>query len=366
MMCMSAATDTARENARRRNGQFGNQEHTAPEVTLGARSKTETPVELARTLLAEHGLGHWKVRVDNAQRRLGVCYHQRQTISLSRQFLAVGTDEQAQDTILHEIAHALAGPDAGHGPEWKAIAERIGATPERCANGQAMRDARDRRREDADAAKRYGRGANIAPGTEVVIVDGQHYLRGMRATVLSRGTTRYLVETEDGQRFRARPEFLGQLPEAATEPSTDPTPPATPDVSGWGEWDEEEQIHVIDVDRIGLEAVTPGEHAYITAQVQQWLDGKRDLEAPAPVPIDAVTGSVQGVLRRDALQWYLDTVREHEDTFDDEVSFYGADGPLGVEREDGTIAILDGNHRFAAAKLRGEKTFTMQVLRFGW
>ena len=55
--------------------------------------------------------------------------------------------------------------------------------------------------------------------------------------------------------------------------------------------------------------------------------------------------------------------REHEDTFDDEISFYGADGPLGVEREDGTIAMLDGNHRFAAAKLRGQETFLMQIIR---
>ncbi len=36
------------------------------------------------------------------------------------------------DTLLHEIAHALAGPEAGHGPAWKAVAVRIGATPRAC------------------------------------------------------------------------------------------------------------------------------------------------------------------------------------------------------------------------------------------
>ena len=29
-------------------------------------------------------------------------------------------------TLLHEVAHALAGPKAGHGPEWKRIAAELG------------------------------------------------------------------------------------------------------------------------------------------------------------------------------------------------------------------------------------------------
>jgi predicted SprT family Zn-dependent metalloprotease len=36
------------------------------------------------------------------------------------------------DTILHEIAHALAGHKAGHGPAWKAKCAQIGAKPKRC------------------------------------------------------------------------------------------------------------------------------------------------------------------------------------------------------------------------------------------
>jgi len=43
------------------------------------------------------------------------------------------SSEQLTDTILHEIAHALAGPAAKHGPAWKAIARRLGATPKSCA-----------------------------------------------------------------------------------------------------------------------------------------------------------------------------------------------------------------------------------------
>lgn len=44
-----------------------------------------------------------------------------------------GPPDQVTDTILHEIAHALAGPAARHGPAWKSIARRLGATPKSCA-----------------------------------------------------------------------------------------------------------------------------------------------------------------------------------------------------------------------------------------
>jgi len=33
---------------------------------------------------------------------------------------------------LHEIAHALAGPRAAHGPRWREICLKIGCKPERC------------------------------------------------------------------------------------------------------------------------------------------------------------------------------------------------------------------------------------------
>ncbi len=50
-------------------------------------------------------------------------------IRISRARALDGRNEQVRDTVLHEIAHAIAGPEAGHGPLWKATARRIGATP---------------------------------------------------------------------------------------------------------------------------------------------------------------------------------------------------------------------------------------------
>jgi predicted SprT family Zn-dependent metalloprotease len=40
--------------------------------------------------------------------------------------------KQVRDTVLHEVAHAIAGNRAGHGPEWKEVAKRIGCSATRC------------------------------------------------------------------------------------------------------------------------------------------------------------------------------------------------------------------------------------------
>ena len=40
--------------------------------------------------------------------------------------------EELRDTVLHEVAHLLAGPRKGHGAEWKRICLKIGARPTRC------------------------------------------------------------------------------------------------------------------------------------------------------------------------------------------------------------------------------------------
>ena len=57
------------------------------------------------------------------------------TIELAR--YAVESPElhdDVRDTLLHEVAHAIAGHTAGHGPAWKAVCVEIGAKPERCVS----------------------------------------------------------------------------------------------------------------------------------------------------------------------------------------------------------------------------------------
>ena len=87
----------------------------------------------ARELMNRHGLADWSFRFNDAEKKLGVCRYREKRILLSRGHAVNGAQDQVTDTILHEIAHALAGPGAGHGPIWKTIARQLGATPKYCA-----------------------------------------------------------------------------------------------------------------------------------------------------------------------------------------------------------------------------------------
>lgn len=96
--------------------------------------------QLAIDLMTRHGLlaKRWSFRFNHAKRMLGVCKFHEKRIELSRHFVEANSREAVEDTILHEIAHALAGPKAGHGPKWKAVCERIGAKPQRVDRQSAM------------------------------------------------------------------------------------------------------------------------------------------------------------------------------------------------------------------------------------
>lgn len=92
--------------------------------------------KLAISLMREHDregkLDGWRFEFDNAIRRAGLCSYRRKVISLSRHFVTMNDAGQVTDTILHEIAHVLAGPAAKHGYQWKVIARSIGCSSDRC------------------------------------------------------------------------------------------------------------------------------------------------------------------------------------------------------------------------------------------
>ena len=107
----------------------------------------------ARGLMDRHGLDEWTLRFNTARKKLGECRAEQKLILLSRPHAVNDPPAQVTDTILHEIAHALAGPSARHGSAWKAIAHQLGATPKSCA--PESDEARDRR-ESAKAKFRAG------------------------------------------------------------------------------------------------------------------------------------------------------------------------------------------------------------------
>ena len=90
--------------------------------------------ELAVSLMCKHALVSkgWSFQFDESVRRFGLCSYRTKTISLSRTLVELNPIEQVRDTILHEVAHALAGPTAKHGRVWQLMAQSIGAKPERC------------------------------------------------------------------------------------------------------------------------------------------------------------------------------------------------------------------------------------------
>ena len=76
---------------------------------------------------------------DNARARFGCCKYGKMQITLSKHYVKnnVGKhNDDIIDTILHEIAHAIAhhayGYRGHHGYVWQEVARQIGARPERC------------------------------------------------------------------------------------------------------------------------------------------------------------------------------------------------------------------------------------------
>lgn len=59
----------------------------------------------------------------------GYCKGKRADVYLCHNSLLFHDEDQVRDTVRHEIAHALVGADAGHGPIWKAAARRVGCSP---------------------------------------------------------------------------------------------------------------------------------------------------------------------------------------------------------------------------------------------
>jgi len=103
--------------------------------------------KLARDLMDRHGLfeAGWRFRWGSAKRQIGSVRIRQQrdrrtgqtietkTLTLSRPLVRANSEAEVRDTILHEIAHALAGPANGHNETWKRICRRIGAKPQRLA-----------------------------------------------------------------------------------------------------------------------------------------------------------------------------------------------------------------------------------------
>lgn len=133
-------------------------------------------------------LDGWRFKWNNRKRAYGVCSYRTRTIQLSKFLTALQDYDSVKDTVLHELAHALAGGHAGHGPAWKAWCLKLGANPQRCTEMPA-----EQRKEVARLAKYQ----------IVYVVDQQRYEVVKSAHRIGRNLF--------GCRLRGRPETAGKL-----------------------------------------------------------------------------------------------------------------------------------------------------------
>lgn len=72
----------------------------------------------------------WVLKFDRNKRAAGRCFHNRKKISISLDYLESHniTEADVYDTLLHEFAHVIAGPAAGHGPIWANVAKALGCS----------------------------------------------------------------------------------------------------------------------------------------------------------------------------------------------------------------------------------------------
>lgn len=89
---------------------------------------------LAEDLLEHHGLTDWTVVYDGAKKRAGICRFGPKVLGLSAPLTALHSEPEVRDTILHEVAHALVGPEHGHDAVWRETAMAIGCSGERCVS----------------------------------------------------------------------------------------------------------------------------------------------------------------------------------------------------------------------------------------
>ena len=74
----------------------------------------------------------WTFGFDNSVRRFGCTHYDTKSITISRKLTELNEADVVEQTILHEIAHVIAGHSAGHGYQWQNVASILGYKGERC------------------------------------------------------------------------------------------------------------------------------------------------------------------------------------------------------------------------------------------
>jgi hypothetical protein len=109
---------------------------TAPRARQRTDGDLQTIAVRVTAWIAAHQLEGWSFQCDHATPRAGCCNYQTQVISLAHAYARVASDADIDDTLLHEIAHALVGQAHGHDQVWQATAVALGCSGRRCHDVQ--------------------------------------------------------------------------------------------------------------------------------------------------------------------------------------------------------------------------------------
>ncbi len=77
-------------------------------------------------LMQKHQVGHYKFKFNDDSRFKGLCYGHNHTIAISLTHALNDDESNIENTILHEIAHAIVGVNHGHRKIWQDKAKELG------------------------------------------------------------------------------------------------------------------------------------------------------------------------------------------------------------------------------------------------
>ena len=89
--------------------------------------------EFANEQLQKWGLADWNFEFNRRKNALGLCNFKSKTVYVSQYFTS--DLDKVRDTVLHEVAHALAFVRYGHkrhGWQWVICCRQVGANPVPC------------------------------------------------------------------------------------------------------------------------------------------------------------------------------------------------------------------------------------------
>lgn len=82
----------------------------------------------------------WEFDFDNGKRRAGLCNYTDRRITISKYLVGIHSVDESLQVLAHEIAHALCGPNEGHGKVWKATAKQLGYRHEKFSGNEIARE----------------------------------------------------------------------------------------------------------------------------------------------------------------------------------------------------------------------------------